>query len=152
MAAEIIDAGRFDRQTTNDERKEVVKQILADENRNKVAKNKVPTWEWVNRKLARSPEEYTAFCEIDESEQWFPPVPLVDTPEWVRFTAADVASVAPQKKRRRNELEAPQMVGPAWLLAPVRCPFGKDGKGGEAGIVCCCAVLVSCLLVLHGGR
>lgn len=39
MAAEIIDAGRFDRQTTNDERKETLEQILADEKRNRIAKN-----------------------------------------------------------------------------------------------------------------
>lgn len=130
MAAEIIDAGRFDRQTTNAQRKEVIKQILADESRNKVAKNEVPTWEWVNRKLARSPQEYEAFCKIDATEEWFPPVSLVDTPEWVRFTAADVATVAPQKKRRRNELEAPQMVGPAWLRSQVRVPGSQGGWKG----------------------
>ena len=41
MAAEIIDAGRFDRQTTNDERKETLEQILADEGRTRIAKNEV---------------------------------------------------------------------------------------------------------------
>jgi hypothetical protein len=39
MAAEIIDAGRFDQQTTNDERKETLEAILGDERRSKIAKN-----------------------------------------------------------------------------------------------------------------
>jgi hypothetical protein len=39
MAAEIIDAGRFDQQTTNAERKETLEQILGDETRSRIAKN-----------------------------------------------------------------------------------------------------------------
>ena len=79
----------------------------------------MPTWDWINRRLARSPEEYTLFCKIDEEEAWVPPVALAESPEWIRFTAADVEAAAPQRKRRRNELDAPQMVGPSWLAKQV---------------------------------
>ena len=65
MAAEIIDAGRFDQHTTNDERKETLEQILADEARSKIAKNEVPTWDWINRRLACSDAELAEFERID---------------------------------------------------------------------------------------
>ena len=39
MAAQIIDAGRFNQETTNEQRKETLEQILADETRTRVAKN-----------------------------------------------------------------------------------------------------------------
>jgi hypothetical protein len=32
----------------------------------------------------------------------------------VRFTADDVQAAVPQRKRRRDELEAPKMVGPGF--------------------------------------
>lgn len=43
MASEIIDAGRFDGATTMVERKEGLELLLADEERNRVAKNEVLT-------------------------------------------------------------------------------------------------------------
>lgn len=119
MASEIIDAGRFDRNTTNDQRKETLEQILADEARSKIAKNEVPTWAWINGKLARSPAELELFTKIDAEEEWTPPKSLRDSPSWVRYTADDVQVAVPQRKRRRDELEAPQMVGPVWATLTV---------------------------------
>lgn len=93
----------------------------------------MPTWDWINRRLARTPEEYDLFCKIDEEEPWVPPVSLTDSPEWIRFTAADVEKAAPQRKRRRNELEAPQMVGPAWLAKQVRALRWQVVHAAELG-------------------
>jgi len=114
MASEIIDAGRFDQNTTNEERKETLEQILADADRNRVAKNEVPTWHWIHRRLARGEHELEEFELIDSQMHWFPPTDLEHVPAWVRFTAEDVQAAVPERKRRRGELEDPVMVGSAW--------------------------------------
>jgi hypothetical protein len=111
MAAEIIDAGRFDRKTTDAERKSTLEQIVADAERNKIAKNEVPTWDWIHRKLARSPEELEQFEKIDEEMEWIEPWGLEKSPDWIRFTAEDVKAAVPERKRRRGELEEPSMTG-----------------------------------------
>lgn len=114
MASEIIDAGRFDQNTTNEERKETLEQILADADRNRVAKNEVPTWHWIHRRLARGEHEIAEFERIDAQMEWFPPTDLENVPAWVRFTAEDIQAAVPERKRRRGELEDPVMVGSAW--------------------------------------
>ena len=118
MAAEIIDAGRFDRKTTDAERKSTLEQIVADAERNKIAKNEVPTWDWIHRKLARSPEELEQFVKIEEETEWIEPWSLEMSPDWIRFTAEDVKAVVPERKRRRGELEQPSMTG--WGAVKVR--------------------------------
>lgn len=120
MASEIIDAGRFDQNTTNEERKETLEQILADADRNRVAKNEVPSWHWIHRKLARGEHEIAEFERIDAEMQWFPATELENVPAWVRFTAEDVQAAVPERKRRRGELEDPVMVGSAWGAHNVR--------------------------------
>jgi hypothetical protein len=119
MAAEIIDAGRFDRKTTDAERKSTLEQIVADAERNKIAKNEVPTWDWIHRKLARSPEEFEQFQKIDEEMEWIQPWTLEQSPDWIRFTAEDVKHAVPERKRRRGELEEPSMTG--WGAVKVCC-------------------------------
>lgn len=119
MAAEIIDAGRFDRKTTDAERKSTLEQIVADAERNKIAKNEVPTWDWIHRKLARSPQELEEFERIDAETKWIEPWSLEQSPDWIRFTAEDVKACVPERKRRRGELEEPSMTG--WGAVKVWC-------------------------------
>ena len=41
MASEVIDAGRFDMQTSNSERRQKLEELLADEDRQRIAQNEV---------------------------------------------------------------------------------------------------------------
>ena len=66
MAAEIVDAGRFDKRTSNDARRATLEELL----RETAAKggaptNSVPSHAEVNAMLARSPEEKKLFDEMD---------------------------------------------------------------------------------------
>lgn len=121
MAAEIIDAGRFDQRTTDAERKLSLEQMVADAERNKIAKNEVPTWEWIHERLARSPAELQEFIKIDNETEWVEPWSLDKAPDWIRFTAEDVKAAVPERKRRRGELEEPSMTG--WGAVKVYSPF-----------------------------
>ncbi|MEW5310062.1 MAG: hypothetical protein WDW38_001894 [Sanguina aurantia] len=70
MANEIIDAGRFDQETSMDERRATLEALLQDEDRLKVAQNEVPTNEELNRLLARSDAEYVLFQRLDKELDW----------------------------------------------------------------------------------
>ena len=54
------------------------------------ARLQVPSWDWINLKLARGPTEFQAFQRIDEEEAWYPEKTLAESPAWIRFTAEDV--------------------------------------------------------------
>jgi hypothetical protein len=51
MASEVIDAGRFDMQTSNSERRQKLEELLADEDRQRVAQNEVGAFRlvWLRR-------------------------------------------------------------------------------------------------------
>lgn len=53
MANEVIDAGRFDMKTTNEQRKQTLENILADENRGNIVMDFVPKDDEINELLAR---------------------------------------------------------------------------------------------------
>ena len=53
---QVIDAGRFDMQTSMDERRATLEALLQDEDRLKTAQNTVMSWEQFNASLARGPE------------------------------------------------------------------------------------------------
>ncbi|KAL6776891.1 hypothetical protein ACKKBF_B03890 [Auxenochlorella protothecoides x Auxenochlorella symbiontica] len=92
MANEVIDAGRFDQQTTNDERRQTLEALLKDEARTSQAQNTVPTWRELNEQLARGPDELAQFEALDAAVDWMEPAPVSHIPPWMAWTPEDLAA------------------------------------------------------------
>jgi len=66
MAAEIVDAGRFDKRTSNDARRATLEELLKETAaKGGAPTNSVPSHAEVNEMMARSPEEKKLFDEMD---------------------------------------------------------------------------------------
>ena len=70
MASELIDAGRFDGKTTDEERKKSLEEILEEHEQNEAGGNFAPTWPELNKMIARSEEEEALFNALDAEEAW----------------------------------------------------------------------------------
>jgi len=91
MAAEIVDAGRFDGQTTHAERRETLENLLQSQANGKRAEVNVPPLSELNRKVARSEEEWQLFNRLDEELDW--PGALMSSsecPPWIRYTQDEI--------------------------------------------------------------
>ncbi|KAK9785522.1 hypothetical protein WJX73_005391 [Symbiochloris irregularis] len=103
MANEVIDAGRFDMQTTMGERKLALESLLQDEERTKVGLNEVPSLQEMNKMLARTPEELELFEKLDHEIEW--PSPAEDVPAWLRYTASEATeALMASAKLKPNEV------------------------------------------------
>ena len=91
MANEVIDAGRFDQQTTMEERRVTLEALMQDPERNRKATTQVPTISQVNVMMARGEEELALFEKMDAEEGvWFDPTQPQEVPPWMRWTEADL--------------------------------------------------------------
>ncbi|DBA85268.1 TPA: hypothetical protein ACH3X2_005964 [Trebouxia sp. C0005] len=91
MANEVIDAGRFDMQTSMEERKQTLEALLQDEENLQRAHNEVPTDDELNMRLARGPAELATFRAIDaEMDATSQPMGMGEVPEWLLFDQQDV--------------------------------------------------------------
>ncbi|KAG1660651.1 hypothetical protein FOA52_008011 [Chlamydomonas sp. UWO 241] len=88
MANEVIDAGRFDAKTTNEDRHKNLEALLHDEERLLMPTNTVFSWEELNKQLARGEGELEEFNRIDREYEWFDP--LDELPAWLSYNEADV--------------------------------------------------------------
>ena len=91
MAAEIVDAGRFDGQTTHAERRETLENLLQSQANGKRAEVNVPPLSELNRQMARSEEEWQLFNRLDEELDW--PGALMSSsecPPWIRYTQDEI--------------------------------------------------------------
>ena len=70
MAAEVVDAGRFDKVTSDEDRRHTLERLLADADRLAAASNVVPTHGEVNARLARTPEERALYDRMDAELDW----------------------------------------------------------------------------------
>lgn len=92
MANEVIDAGRFDMCTTNEERKQTLENLLQDEERFKNHTNEVPTMHELNRMIGRGEEEIALFDSLDDDVTLWPgPLLLTEeSPAWILFTEEQI--------------------------------------------------------------
>ena len=91
MAAEIVDAGRFDGQTTHAERRETLENLLSSQANGKRAEVNVPPLKELNGKVARSKEEWELFNRLDEELDW--PGALMSSaecPSWIKYTQEEI--------------------------------------------------------------
>ena len=91
MADEIINAGRFDQQTTHAERRETLEKLMQDAESGAAKSCAAFSMRKLNEKLARTPEEVELFNRMDgQADLWPGTLTSADeTPPWIRYLAAD---------------------------------------------------------------
>eukprot|EP01018_Ginkgo_biloba_P028641 Gb_26709 [translate_table: standard] len=101
MADEVINAGRFDQRTTQEERRMTLEALLRDEERYQETVHDVPSMQEVNRLIARNEEEVGLFDQMDEEWDW--PGEMLkfnEIPKWLRVGSREVnAAVAAMSKQ-----------------------------------------------------
>lgn len=91
MADEVINAGRFDQRTTQEERRLTLEALLHDEERYQQTVHDVPTLQEVNRMIARTDEELELFDKMDEEWKWAGDLlPHQKVPKWMRVGSREV--------------------------------------------------------------
>ena len=91
MADEVINAGRFDQRTTQEERRLTLEALLHDEERYQQTVHDVPTLQEVNRMIARTDEEVQLFDQMDEEYHWAGDlIPHLKVPKWLRVGSREV--------------------------------------------------------------
>eukprot|EP00850_Spirogloea_muscicola_P005265 SM000024S07727 [mRNA] locus=s24:80145:88273:- [translate_table: standard] len=95
MADEVINAGRFDQRTTQEERRLTLEALLHDEERYQHAEHDVPSFADLNRMIARGADEVALFDKMDEEWEWPEGLlTLKEVPRWLRAGPAEVARAA----------------------------------------------------------
>ncbi|KAJ7560784.1 hypothetical protein O6H91_04G145700 [Diphasiastrum complanatum] len=101
MADEVINAGRFDQRTTQEERRLTLEALLHDEERYQETVHDVPSMQEVNRLIARTEEEIEIFDQMDEDWEW--PGEMLkhhEVPAWLRVGSHEVnAAIAATSKQ-----------------------------------------------------
>ncbi|MCO5607977.1 hypothetical protein L7F22_062179 [Adiantum nelumboides] len=101
MADEVINAGRFDQRTTQEERRLTLEALLHDEERYQERVHDVPSLQEVNRMIARSDEEVDYFDQMDEEYDW--PGEMLQhqqVPKWLCVGSREVnAAIAAMSKQ-----------------------------------------------------
>lgn len=91
MADEVINAGRFDQRTTQEERRLTLEALLHDEERYQQTVHDVPTLQEVNRMIARTDEELELFDRMDEEFNWAGELlSHKKVPKWLRVGSREV--------------------------------------------------------------
>ncbi|BDA42833.1 ATP-dependent helicase BRM [Coccomyxa sp. Obi] len=136
MANEVIDAGRFDMNTTMDERRHTLEEMLQDEERLKKAVNAVPSRQELNAQLARSEAERVEFDRLDCELSWPAEEDEDEIPSWLHYSEADLAeAIAATSKQRPNqakELAAMAGILPKAAVASPEVPRGRPQRARSA--------------------
>lgn len=111
--------------TTNEQRKQTLENLLADEDRFKVATNQVPELKEVNKLIARSPEEEQLFASLDDSETW-PYDPFTFCPHWMSFEDDDILEALKTTSRHHMKKELKKREAAGWTRA--RKQVGTDAQ------------------------
>ena len=136
MADEIINAGRFDQQTTHAERRETLEKLMSDQATGVVKSCAAPSLRELNRELARSAEEVLLFDAMDADESLWPGPLLTskDTPQFISYDAMDrdeaIASNAKPKPGRAGDLAEAKKAQDAQDMTGVTLGRGERSRGG----------------------
>ncbi|QDZ21318.1 ATP-dependent helicase BRM [Chloropicon primus] len=99
MANEVIDAGRFDLESSKEEKRKTLQTFLQDHMTTN-ADNYVIGMREVNRLLARSAEEIHLFDQLDKEEElWSGSMytSIHDVPSWLQFSKEELQAALPNK-------------------------------------------------------
>ena len=127
MADEVINAGRFDQNTTHEERRATLEELLREGRAEGPASHVVPRLRDLNAMLARSPEELRLFQAMDRDPGIVWPTWQSDArelPPWLRYSPEEVthAQLLTAKSRPGR---AGQEAAKALALAGI----GEHGQG-----------------------
>lgn len=105
MADEVINAGRFDQRTSQEERRLTLEALLHDEERYQETVHDVPTLQEVNRMIARTDEEVELFDQMDDEENWAKDlIKHQQVPKWLRVGSQEVnAAIAATSKQAMKQ-------------------------------------------------
>jgi len=106
MANEIIDAGRFDQQTTNEERRQTLETMLQDSDRTKRAENFSPTDDEINMMLARGDHELELFKRLDKEVSWPDATVKSDLPQWIQYGEKELRSAAVDNAKHATDIQS----------------------------------------------
>jgi len=99
MANEVIDAGRFDLESSHEEKRKTLQTYL-QEHTHTTSDNYVVGMREVNRLLARSDEEIRMFDQLDKDEDLWSGskyTSIGDVPSWLQFTPQELEAALPNK-------------------------------------------------------
>ena len=136
MADEIINAGRFDQQTTHAERRETLEKLMSDQAGGNVKSCAAPSLRELNRQVARTPEEIELFNKMDADQSLWPgPLAVAsETPAFITYYSRDrdeaVFSNAKPKPGRAGDLAEAKKAADAQLLTGVMLGRGERSRGG----------------------
>jgi SWI/SNF-related matrix-associated actin-dependent regulator of chromatin subfamily A protein 2/4 len=109
MADEVINAGRFDGQTTHSERRETLEKLMAAQAAGNRKEANVPSVRELNERICRSEEELKIWNELDDTLNW--PSSLMgpeECPDWIRYTKYDLDdAIEMTAKSKAGEIIAP---------------------------------------------
>jgi len=137
MADEVINAGRFDQQTSHAERRETLEKLMQEQATAGARSCASMSLRTLNEKLARTPQEVELFNEMDlRADLWPGTLTVADeTPGWIRYKKADrdeaVSSQATRTKPglagEREEAEKARAIE---LASGVQLGRGARNRGG----------------------
>lgn len=108
MANEVIDAGRFDQQTSMEERRHTLESMLQDPERMKKASNVSPSDDEINRMLARGDKELEIFRELDNDEDmnWVTRTTEADIPGWLKYDENNLREAAVDNAKHAVDIQS----------------------------------------------
>ena len=136
MADEVINAGRFDQQTSHAERRETLEKIMREQEGGPKRSCAAMSMRALNEKLARTPAEVELFNKMDNDETLWPGglTTANETPYWLRYDVATrdeaVASTAKAPPGRAGDVAEAHRVAAAQLASGVILGRGERSKGG----------------------
>lgn len=108
MANEVIDAGRFDQQTSMEERRDTLESMLQDPERMKRSTNTAPSDDDINKMMARGEEELATFRQLDADPDmnWIQRSLASDIPHWLKYSANDLMAAKADNSKHAIDIEA----------------------------------------------
>lgn len=108
MANEVIDAGRFDQQTSMEERRQTLESMLQDPDRMKKASNVSPSDDEINQMLARGDEELGIFRELDKDEEmnWMTRTTESEIPRWLKYDENSLRDAAVDNAKHAVDIQS----------------------------------------------
>ncbi|KAG7666770.1 hypothetical protein Ndes2526B_g04746 [Nannochloris sp. 'desiccata'] len=134
MANEVIDAGRFDQQTSMEERRHTLEALLQDQDRALQAVNSVPTNDELNKMLARGDEEMALFEKLDsEPGVWFECTRPDEVPRWMQWKEKDLRAALEENSKHKVDIEAEMAALTGTVLHHHVAPTPDAKAAGGAG-------------------
>ena len=135
MADEVINAGRFDQQTSHAERRETLEKLMQEQASGPARSCDAPTLRRLNERIARTPEEVEMFNAMDRDASLWPGTlaGADDVPAFVRYSAAqrrEATESNAKVKVSRSEAEEARKASARLAASGETLGRGERSRGG----------------------